>query len=216
MRIRRSRSEQASRPEATRGPAAVTLELGRHDAVLIVDVQVDFLPGGKLAVRHGDEVVPALNRYIAAAGRRLVPVFASRDWHPQNHCSFRVRGGPWPEHCVAGTPGAAFAAGLELPRGTVVISKATTPDTDAYSAFQGTDLAQRLRTLGVKRLLVGGLATDYCVLNTVLDARKEGFDVLLLADAIRAVDVKPGDGDRAEREMRAAGAVPARVDDLPA
>jgi len=194
----------------------MTVELGRHDAVLIVDVQVDFLPGGNLGVRRGDEVVPALNRYVAAAGRKSLPVFASRDWHPQNHCSFRARGGPWPEHCVAGTPGAAFSPGLELPRDAVVISKATTPEADAYSAFQGTDLAQRLRALGVKRLLVGGLATDYCVLNTVLDARKEGFEVLLLADAIRAVDVKPGDGERAEREMRSAGAVPIRLEDLPA
>jgi len=194
----------------------MTVELSRHDAVLIVDVQVDFLPGGNLGVRRGDEVVPALNRYVVAASRKALPVFATRDWHPQNHCSFRARGGPWPEHCVAGTPGAAFSPGLELPRDAVVISKATTPDADAYSAFQGTDLAQRLRALGVTRLLVGGLATDYCVLNTVLDARKAGFEVLLLADAIRAVDVKPGDGDRAEREMRSAGAVPIRLEDLPA
>ena len=194
----------------------MTVELGRHDAVLIVDVQVDFLPGGNLGVRRGDEVVPALNRYVAAAGRKSLPVFASRDWHPQNHCSFRARGGPWPEHCVAGTPGAAFAPGLELPLDAVVISKATTQEADAYSAFQGTDLAQRLRTLGVTRLLVGGLATDYCVVNTVLDARKAGFEVLLLADAIRAVEVKPGDGERAEREMRSAGAVPIRLEDLPA
>lgn len=194
----------------------MTVDLGRHDAVLIVDVQVDFLPGGNLAVQRGDEVVPALNRYVAAAGRKSVPVFASRDWHPRNHCSFRARGGPWPEHCVAGTPGAAFAPGLDLPRGAVVISKAATPDADAYSAFQGTDLAQRLRKQGVKRLLVGGLATDYCVLNTVLDARKEGFEVLLLADAIRAVDVKPGDGARAENEMKSAGAVPIHLQDLPA
>lgn len=194
----------------------MTVELGRHDAVLIVDVQVDFLPGGNLGVRRGDEVVPALNRYVAAAGRKSLPVFASRDWHPQNHCSFRARGGPWPEHCVAGTQGAAFAPGLELPRDAVVISKATTQEADAYSAFQGTDLAQRLRALGVTRLLVGGLATDYCVVNTVLDARKAGFEVLLLADAIRAVEVKPGDGERAEREMRTAGAVPIRLEDLPA
>jgi nicotinamidase/pyrazinamidase len=194
----------------------MTVELGRHDAVLIVDVQVDFLPGGNLGVRRGDEVVPALNRYVAAAGRKSLPVFASRDWHPQNHCSFSARGGPWPEHCVAETPGAAFSPGLELPRDAIVISKATTPDSDAYSAFQGTDLAQRLRNQGVTRLLVGGLATDYCVLNTVLDARKEGFEVLLLADAIRSVDVKPGDGERAEREMRSAGAVPIRFEDLPA
>ena len=194
----------------------MTVDLDRHDAVLIVDVQVDFLPGGKLAVQQGDEVVPALNRYVALARRKEVPVFASRDWHPPDHCSFLAQGGPWPEHCVAGSPGAAFAPGLALPRDTVVISKATARDADAYSAFQGTYLAQRLRALGVKRLLVGGLATDYCVLNTVLDARKEGFEVLLLADAIRTVDVKPGDGERAEREMRSAGAVPIRLEDLPA
>jgi len=193
----------------------MTVDLDRRDAVLIVDVQVDFLPGGKLAVQHGDQVVPALNRYVALARRKEVPVFASRDWHPRDHCSFRAGGGPWPEHCVAGSPGAAFAPGLALPRDTIVISKATARDTDAYSAFQGTDLAPRLRERGVKRLLVGGLATDYCVLNTVLDARKAGFEVLLLVDAMRAVNVKPGDGERAEREMLAAGAVATRLEECP-
>ncbi len=191
----------------------MTFDLDRHDAVLIVDVQVDFLPGGNLEVQRGDEVVPVLNRYLAAARRKGVPVFASRDWHPRDHCSFLAQGGPWPEHCVAGSPGAEFAPGLALTRDSVIISKATSKDTDAYSAFQGTDLAPRLRELGVKRLLVGGLATDYCVLNTVLDARKAGFEVLLLADAIRAVNVKPGDDGRAEREMLAAGAVATRFED---
>jgi nicotinamidase/pyrazinamidase len=157
--------------------------------------------------------VPVLNRYLALARRKRMPVFASRDWHPRDHCSFQPQGGTWPEHCVAGSPGAAFAPGLELPGEAVIISKATGKEADAYSAFQGTDLAQRLRKVGVKRLLVGGLATDYCVLNTVLDARKAGFEVLLLADAIRAVNVKPGDGERAEREMLAAGAVATRLED---
>jgi nicotinamidase/pyrazinamidase len=192
----------------------MTVDLERQDAVLIVDVQVDFLPGGNLAVQRGDEVVPALNRYLALARRKGVPVFASRDWHPRDHCSFRPQGGPWPEHCVAGSPGAAFAPGLELPDDAVIISKATGSDSDAYSAFQGTDLARRLRELGAKRLLVGGLATDYCVLNTVLDARKAGLEVLLLADAIRAVNVKPGDGERAERQMLAAGAVATRLEEF--
>jgi nicotinamidase/pyrazinamidase len=192
----------------------MTVDLERQDAVLIVDVQVDFLPGGNLAVQRGDEVVPALNRYLALARRKGVPVFASRDWHPRDHCSFRPQGGPWPEHCVAGSPGAAFAPGLELPDDAVIISKATGSDSDAYSAFQGTDLARRLRELGAKRLLVGGLATDYCVLNTVLDARKAGFEVRLLADAIRAVNVKPGDGERAERQMLAAGAVATRLEEF--
>jgi len=180
--------------------------VGEHDAILIVDVQRDFLPGGNLAVAAGDEVVPVLNRYLELARAKGLPVFASRDWHPRNHCSFRARGGPWPEHCVAGTPGAAFAPGLELPEDATVIDKATGPDADAYSAFQGTDLASRLRERGVKRLLVGGLATDYCVLSTVRDARKAGFDVLLLADAVRAVNARPGDGERAEGEMRREGA----------
>jgi nicotinamidase/pyrazinamidase len=193
----------------------MTVELDRNDAVLVVDVQVDFLPAGNLPVQRGDEVVPVLNRYVALARRKGVPVFASRDWHPRDHCSFRPQGGPWPEHCVAGSSGAAFAPGLALPSDAAIISKATGRDSDAYSAFQGTDLARRLRELGVKRLLVGGLATDYCVLNTVLDARKAGFEVLLLADAIRAVNAKPGDGERAEREMLAAGAVATRLEDLP-
>jgi len=187
--------------------------LDRRDAVLIVDVQADFLPGGNLGVPRGDEVVPVLNRYLALARRQGVPVFASRDWHPRDHCSFLAQGGAWPEHCVAGSPGAEFAPGVALTRDAVIISKATGRDTDAYSAFQGTDLAPRLRGLGVRRLLVGGLATDYCVLNTVLDARKAGFEVLLLVDAIRAVNVKPGDGERAEREMLAAGAVATRFED---
>lgn len=177
-------------------------------ALLIVDVQNDFLPGGALAVPKGDEVVPVLNGYIERAQRAGMPVFASRDWHPERHCSFKAQGGPWPPHCVAGTPGAAFAPGLRLPADAVVISKATREEPDAYSAFSGTGLADALRRRGVRRLLVGGLATDYCVLNTVRDALAEGFEVRLLTDAIRPVDVQPGDGARAEEEMRARGARP--------
>ena len=184
------------------------------DALLIVDVQRDFLPGGSLAVPGGDEVVPVLNRYLALARRTGLPVFASRDWHPADHCSFRARGGTWPVHCVAGTAGAAFAPGLQLPADAVIIDKATRPEADAYSAFSGTALAGMLRERGVERVLVGGLATDYCVLNTVRDALKEWFRVLLLRDAIRAVNVQPGDGARAEREMLDLGAVPAVVEDF--
>jgi len=185
----------------------MTVTLDPHDALLLVDVQRDFLPGGSLAVAEGDAVVPVLNRYVGLALGKGLAVFASRDWHPKNHCSFRARGGPWPEHCVADTAGAAFAPGLELPAQAVIVSKATTEDADAYSAFEGTGLAGRLRERGVSRLLVGGLATDYCVLNTVRDALKAGFQVLLLKDAIRAVNVNPGDGERAERRMREEGAV---------
>lgn len=191
----------------------MAVNVGKEHALLIVDVQNDFLPGGSLVVPNGDEVIPVLNRYIALARSRGVPVFASRDWHPRNHCSFRAHGGPWPEHCVAGTPGAEFAPGLELPPEAVIISKAMREDTDAYSSFEGTDLAPRLRKLGVKHLLVGGLATDYCVLNTVRDALNSGFEVLLLKDAIRAVNVQSGDGERAEWQMAQAGAVPICIED---
>jgi nicotinamidase/pyrazinamidase len=190
--------------------------VGRNVALLIVDVQRDFLPGGSLGVPDGDAVVPVLNRYIAAARAKGVPIYASRDWHPQNHCSFKPRGGPWPPHCVAGTPGAAFAEGLQLPSDAAIIDKATREDADAYSAFSGTTLAEQLRRRGVKRLLVGGLATDYCVLNTVRDALREGFGVILLEDAIRAVNVKPGDGERAQREMENGGAVAATYEELAA
>jgi nicotinamidase/pyrazinamidase len=179
---------------------------GANDALIVVDVQRDFLPGGALAVAHGDEVVAPLNQALRAFERAGRPVFASRDWHPADHCSFRARGGPWPPHCVAGTRGAEFAEGLALPAGTTVVTKADTPDADSYSAFGGTDLEAQLRRQGVRRVVVGGLATDYCVLNTVLDARAAGFDVLVLADAVRAVEVAPGDGERAIAKMEQAGA----------
>jgi len=194
----------------------MAISMDKGDALLVVDVQRDFLPGGNLAVRDGDAVVPALNRYIGLARRKGLPIFASRDWHPERHCSFKAQGGPWPSHCVAGTAGARFAEGLELPADTVVIDKATRPEVDAYSAFSGTGLANELRARGVQRLLVGGLATDYCVLNTVLDALGEGFEVVLLEDAIRAVNVNADDGAKAEREMIARGAVPARFEDIAA
>ncbi|MBI3938058.1 MAG: isochorismatase family protein [Betaproteobacteria bacterium] len=188
--------------------------LGSGDALLVVDVQYDFLPGGRLAVPEGDGVVAPLNRYIAAFTARRLPVYASRDWHPENHCSFRARGGPWPQHCVAGSDGAQFAAGLALPPGAVVIDKGAAAEKEAYSAFEGTGFARRLRRDNVTRLLIGGLATDYCVLNTVRDALAARFSVLLLKDAIRAVDVNPGDGERAEREMQRLGAEPIVFEDI--
>ncbi|MXW55221.1 MAG: nicotinamidase [Gemmatimonadales bacterium] len=179
---------------------------GRGDALLVVDVQKDFLPGGALAVPEGDAVIPPLNEAIRAFAEAGLPIFATRDWHPPNHCSFVEQGGLWPLHCVAGTRGAAFPAFLRLPASTVVISKADDPASEAYSAFSGTDLAERLSDRGVRRVFAGGLATDYCVLRTVLDARAAGLDVVVLDDAARAVDVEPGDGTRAIDRMRAAGA----------
>lgn len=181
----------------------------QSDALIVVDVQNDFLPGGSLGVRGGDEIVPLLNRYMALFRQRGLPVYATRDWHPPGHASFVERGGPWPPHCIQDSHGAAFAAGLALEPGDVVISKGAEPDEDAYSGFQGTELARRLRAQNVTRVFVGGLATDYCVLNTVRDARAAGFDVVYLRDASRAVDVEPGDGERAEETMAGLGARPA-------
>jgi nicotinamidase/pyrazinamidase len=175
------------------------------DALLIVDVQNDFLPGGSLAVPDGDLVIAPLNRWLARFAAAGLPVFATRDWHPADHCSFRAQGGPWPPHCVAGTAGAQFAAALDLPPACVVVDKATRPEVEAYSGFAGTDLHQWLQALALRRLFVGGLATDYCVLNTVLDALKLGYRVELLLGAIRAVDVTAGDGDRAVAAMTTAG-----------
>lgn len=182
------------------------LQLLSGDVLLVTDVQNDFLPGGSLAVPHGDEVVPALNRYIDLFTARKLPVFATRDWHPEHHCSFRERGGPWPPHCVQGTHGAEFAASLRLPPSVVIISKAATPDQDAYSSFLGTEMDDRLRDAGIRRIFIGGLATDYCVLNTTRDALRLGYRVFVLVDAIRAVDVQPGDGSRAKQEMLNLGA----------
>ena len=186
------------------------------DALLIVDVQNDFLPGGSLAVPRGDEVVAVLNHYLDTFAMQNLPVYATRDWHPVQHCSFRAQGGPWPPHCVADTRGAQFAATLKLPPNAVIISKATTVEHDAYSGFQDTDLDTLLYSANIRRLFIGGLATDYCVLNTVRDALGLGYQVLLLTDAIRAVDVQPGDGLRAEEEMIKLGAHSITVDEVSA
>jgi nicotinamidase/pyrazinamidase len=138
-------------------------ELQPGDTLLVTDIQNDFLSGGSLAVSGGDEVVPVLNRYIDIFVTRNLPVFATRDWHPEHHCSFRAQGGPWPPHCIVGTHGADFAAALRLPPSAVIISKATTPEHDAYSSFLRTDLDRQLRDAGIRRIFIGGLTTDYCV-----------------------------------------------------
>jgi len=184
------------------------------DALIIVDVQQDFLPGGALPVDGGDRIIPVLNRYIERFRRLGLPIVATRDWHPPNHCSFLTQGGPWPPHCVAGTPGARFSETLQLPQDTIIISKASDPEQEAYSGFQHTDLESRLRRMGVKRLFIGGLATDYCVLNTVREALARGFEVFLLTDAIRAVNASPGDEQKALQEMQRLGVQPMTVDEL--
>jgi nicotinamidase/pyrazinamidase len=179
----------------------------KGDALIVVDVQPDFCPGGALPIERGDEVVPVLNRAIATAQAAdvPVPVYASRDWHPRGHLSFVERGGPWPPHCIQDTAGAAFHPDLRLPADVRVVAKGTRFDKDQYSAFDDTGLADELRREDVRRVWIGGLAEDVCVRATALDARKAGFEVHLLAAATRPVT--PEGGEQARDEMREAGVI---------
>ena len=161
--------------------------LERGDALMVVDVQNDFCPGGALPIECGDEVVPVLNEWIAAAVDARIPVYASRDWHPAGHVSFRESGGPWPVHCLQDSPGARFRDDLRLPENAIKVTKGVRFDQDQNSAFDQTGLAGHLRNHGIRRLWVGGLAQDVCVLATVLDARAAGFEVTLIHDATRGV-----------------------------
>lgn len=185
--------------------------LEERSALLVVDVQKDFCPGGALAVPLGDRVVTALNRYIGEAVSRGWTVYASRDWHPAITRHFRDYGGEWPAHCVQNTQGAEFHAELRLPSSAVVVSKGQSPEAPGYSALEGSTpdgqtLLADLRDRGIRRLYIGGLATDYCVRHSVLDALRNGFTVTLLGDAIAGVDLREGDSARALDEMRSAGA----------
>jgi len=184
---------------------SATVSLDSRDALLIVDVQKDFCPGGNLAVPDGDRVVPVLNAWIDAAIRRNVHIIASRDWHPPGHVSFKARGGPWPSHCIAETDGAAFHPDLELPDDTHVVSKGQAEDHDQYSAFDDTGLAAELSQRDVERIWVGGLALEVCVRETVLDALNAGFEVHLSRDGTKAIDREQG--RKALGEMRVAGAI---------
>jgi nicotinamidase/pyrazinamidase len=179
-------------------------------ALLIVDVQNDFCPGGALAVREGDQVVPLLNAYAERFRVRGLPVYASRDWHPRESKHFAEFGGPWPVHCVQGTEGAGFHPDLDLPAPENILSKGTDVEDDGYSAFEGrfpddSTLEERLAAIGVTHLFVGGLATDYCVRQSALDALKSGRKVTLLLDATRGVEVQPGDSAQAIAEMAQSG-----------
>jgi nicotinamidase/pyrazinamidase len=186
-------------------------------ALFIVDVQNDFCSGGSLAVPGGDEVVPVLNQYIERFAQFQRPIFASRDWHPEKTIHFQAYGGPWPPHCIQGSRGAEFHPDLNLPAEAEVISSGMEYDSHGYSAFegvdrQGRDLATALREKGIEHLYVGGIATDYCVRHTVLDALKEGFQVTLLEDAIRGVNEK-GSVEAIE-QMVGAGATLATLPDV--
>jgi nicotinamidase/pyrazinamidase len=184
------------------------VELGAGDALVVIDIQNDFLPGGRLAVAEGDHVIPVMNNYIDRFVLRQLPVFATRDWHPKNHGSFIQQGGPWPEHCIAGSTGAEFARGLHLPVTVPVFSTGIEVDKDGYSGFENPDLNKYLEKLSISRLFIGGLATDYCVFNTVCDALTHNYQVLLLTDAVRAVNVHSQDGEQAINQMIQKGARP--------
>ena len=181
------------------------MEKEKKRALIVVDVQNDFCPGGALAVNAGDEVVAPLNRLITEFLSRNEPVFKSRDWHPSRTKHFKQYGGTWPVHCVQETRGAEFHPQLLNDPRIQIISKGM-GDEDQYSAFDGTDLAARLRASNVEEVWVGGLATDYCVKNTVLDALSEGFKTRAIREAMRPVELQPGDGSRAIEEMQRAGA----------
>ncbi|MCS7308239.1 MAG: nicotinamidase [Aquificaceae bacterium] len=184
------------------------IRLSRIDALIVVDMQRDFMPGGALPVPDGDSIVGRLNEYIQLFFKKGLPVFFTRDWHPPDHISFKEQGGLWPTHCVQNTEGAKFHPDLFIPQDNrFIISKGTSKEFDAYSGFQGTLLDSLLKERGIKRVFVGGVATDYCVRNTVLGAINLGYQAFLLLDAVKGVDVEPGDSEKAVEEMLLAGAV---------
>ena len=188
-------------------------------ALLIVDLQNDFCPGGSLAVPEGDKIIGTLNRYIKIFKQQGLSVCASRDWHPEKTKHFKKFGGLWPEHCIQHTKGAEFHISLKLSEKTIVISKGMDPNKESYSAFEGVDdrgvpFMDLLKKSGIKELYIGGLATDYCVKNSVLDALKFGFKVKLLIDAIKGVDLNSGDSERAVKEMLENGAVKMSMDTI--
>ncbi|HIE14453.1 TPA: bifunctional nicotinamidase/pyrazinamidase [Candidatus Bathyarchaeota archaeon] len=192
----------------------MNIKITKRDALIIVDVQRDFCPGGSLPVPNGDEVIEVLNEYIKMFKDAGALIYATRDWHPPNHISFRDYGGLWPPHCIQGSPGAEFHPDLKLPEDTIIISKATETKREAYSGFEGTELKDSLLNKKVERVFIGGLATDYCVKSTVLDALRYGFKTFLLTDAIRGVNISPGDSERAIEEMVKKGAIKITLSDL--
>jgi nicotinamidase/pyrazinamidase len=185
-------------------------KVGRSCALLIVDMQNDFMPTGTLPVPDSDKIIAVVNKYIDVFVSNKLPIFATRDWHPPNHVSFKQRGGVWPMHCVKDTMGAEFSSELRMPRSTTVISKGYEYDKEAYSGFEGTELAKKLEHSDIKCLLVCGVATDYCVKNTVLDALNRGLDVVVLKDAVKGMK----NGDEAMKEMREKGAKTTTIDDI--
>jgi len=208
--VKLAKSQTHSKPKT---PSGVP-QPDRQSVLLLVHLQNDFCPGGALAVPEGDQVIPVANaciRWFATEGCSIV---ATRDWHPENHCSFHDQGGPWPPHCVQGSRGSQFHPDLKMPPGTLIVSGATNPKKEAYSGFDGTSLEERLEDLHAQTLFVMGLATEYCVKQTVLDACRLGFRVVVLEDGIRGINAQAGDAHTALQEMRDSGAIIAKSADL--
>ena len=189
-------------------------EIDEKDALIVVDVQNCFCPGGAIPVSKGDEIVPVINKYIKKFKKIGAKIFATRDWHPRNHESFKTFGGKWPLHCVKGSKGAEFHPDLKLPIDTIILSKGEKPSVEGYSAFDHTDFQEKLENYGVERLFVCGLATDYCVKQTVLDALELGYESVLLIDAAKGVNANSNDVKKAIAEMIKKGARIARLEEF--
>lgn len=181
----------------------------KTDALIIVDVQNDFCPGGALAVPESDKIVPVINQLIP----KFDKIYTTQDWHPADHLSFKEQGGIWPPHCVANTKGADFHPDLKA-ENAIHILKGTDKNKEAYSGFQGTDLSGKLKEDGIRRIFITGLATDYCVKATALDGLKQGFEVVIISDGIKGVDVNPGDSEKALGELKDAGVVIAKSGEI--
>ena len=190
------------------------MKLTSRDALLVVDLQNDFCLGGSVAIDGGALVAAQMSKAAAYFTDSDAVIYATQDWHPEDHASFRSKGGPWPTHCVENTDGAAFHPDLSLPPSTVVVRKGLTPTKDAYSGFVDSDLEHKLINAGIKRIFVGGLATDYVVLNTVIDSLDIGIETYVLVDAVSAMDIEPGDGLRALHLMQSTGATLITISDL--
>ena len=183
-----------------------------NDALIVVDVQNDFMPWGKLPVPNGDSVIEPINRYVKLFSSKKLPIFATRDWHPESHVSFNVNGGPWPVHCVQWSEGAQFAKGLELPQDVFIINKGDRPELEAYSGFQGTVLNELLKERGVKRIFICGVATEFCVKNTCIGALNLGYTVFLLEDAVKGL--KKETSDEAVKELLQRGCITIKFEEI--
>lgn len=207
-------SKQAPPSHSASSRTSTIPQPDQHSALLLIDLQNDFFPGGALAVPGADSLITPINTYIKHFSRQGWSILATRDWHPAHHTSFTEQQGPWPAHCVQGSRGAQFHSDLVMPPGMMVISKGTDPRKDARSGFDGTSLADRLEDLHVQTLFVLGLATDYCVKHTVIDGCTHGFRVVLLTDATRGINRQPHDSSTALQEMADVGAFLANINDI--